>query len=64
MQTVVVELSVLIACVAVVVKCELFTSMAHLQTALYAERDIALAITTYIQNEEKRLEKLKRYALL
>jgi hypothetical protein len=34
--------------------------MAHLETALYAERDIAVAIKDYIQEEEKRLDRLRR----
>ncbi|XP_046362969.1 prolyl 4-hydroxylase subunit alpha-1-like isoform X2 [Haliotis rufescens] len=52
----------LIACVANVGRCELFTSMAHLQTALYAERDIAVTLKNYVENEEERLRKIKRLA--
>ncbi|XP_050391712.1 prolyl 4-hydroxylase subunit alpha-2 isoform X1 [Patella vulgata] len=55
-------LVVLLACVANMVECEMFTSMAHLQTALYAERDIASTLRQYIDMEEKRLEKLKSIA--
>lgn len=49
-----------IACVATFASTELFSSMAHLETALYAEKDIAVAIKDYIQEEEKRLDKLRR----
>lgn len=48
------------ACVATLASAELFSSMAHLETALYAERDIAVAIQDYIHEEEKRLDKLKK----
>ncbi|BFZ17688.1 hypothetical protein BsWGS_20727 [Bradybaena similaris] len=41
---------------------ELFTSSAHLQTALYAERDIAGLLHSYVQQEEARLEKIKQLA--
>lgn len=40
---------------------ELFSSMAHLQTALYAERDIALEIRKYVADEQDRLNKLTRF---
>ncbi|KAH3862519.1 hypothetical protein DPMN_025486 [Dreissena polymorpha] len=40
---------------------ELFSSMAHLQTALYAERDIAQEIRKYVADELERLNKLTRY---
>ena len=51
----------LIASVAVVPGVgELFTSIAHLQTALYAERDIAEEIRDYIQREEEKLNNLRR----
>lgn len=50
------------ACVATLASAELFSSMAHLETALYAERDIAVAIQDYIHEEEKRLDKLKKIA--
>ncbi|XP_067670893.1 prolyl 4-hydroxylase subunit alpha-1-like isoform X2 [Haliotis asinina] len=52
----------LLACVANVGRCELFTSMAHLQTALYAERDIAVTLKNYVENEEERLRQIKRLA--
>ena len=52
---------VLIASVAVIPGLgELFTSIAHLQTALYAERDIAEEIRSYIQKEEEKLNNLRR----
>ncbi|XP_052262692.1 prolyl 4-hydroxylase subunit alpha-1-like isoform X3 [Dreissena polymorpha] len=41
---------------------ELFSSMAHLQTALYAERDIAQEIRKYVADELERLNKLTRLA--
>ncbi|XP_052769082.1 prolyl 4-hydroxylase subunit alpha-1-like isoform X2 [Mya arenaria] len=41
---------------------ELFSSMAHLQTALYAERDIAQEIRKYVATEKVRLEKLAKIA--
>ncbi|XP_053384823.1 prolyl 4-hydroxylase subunit alpha-1-like isoform X2 [Mercenaria mercenaria] len=41
---------------------ELFSSMAHLQTALYTERDIAKEIRHYIYEERERLEKLGQLA--
>lgn len=41
---------------------ELFTSIAHLQTALYAERDIAEEIREYIKREEEKLNNLKSIA--
>ncbi|KAJ8318338.1 hypothetical protein KUTeg_003429 [Tegillarca granosa] len=51
------------ACVAnIFVKCELFTSIAHLQSALWAEYEIAEEIRSYVAAEEKRLEKLKSLA--
>lgn len=49
-----------VACVATLACGELFSSMAHLETALYAERDIAVAIKDYIHEEEKRLDKLRK----
>ncbi|ESO84721.1 hypothetical protein LOTGIDRAFT_196347 [Lottia gigantea] len=55
-------LALVLACVANMVESELFTSMAHLQTALYAERDIARTLKQYIESEEKRIEKLKSIA--
>ncbi|XP_022316920.2 prolyl 4-hydroxylase subunit alpha-1-like isoform X1 [Crassostrea virginica] len=51
-----------VACVATLACGELFSSMAHLETALYAERDIAVAIKDYIHEEEKRLDKLRKIA--
>lgn len=50
------------ACVAALTCAELFSSMAHLESALFAERDIAVAIQDYIHEEEKRLAKLKSIA--
>ncbi|KAK3090445.1 hypothetical protein FSP39_011937 [Pinctada imbricata] len=52
----------LLACVANLIRCELFSSMAHLDTALYAEQDIAQAIKEYVQEEESRLRQLERVA--
>ncbi|KAI8794049.1 prolyl 4-hydroxylase subunit alpha-1 isoform X1, partial [Biomphalaria glabrata] len=43
-------------------KAELFTSSAHLQTALYAERDIADLLKSYIRREEDRLSRIKQLA--
>lgn len=37
---------------------ELFSSMAHLQSALYAEKDIATEIRHYVEAEQARLQKL------
>ena len=51
----------LIASVAAPGLGELFTSIAHMQAALYAERDIAEEIREYIRVEEEKLNKLKRY---
>ena len=42
---------------------ELFTSIAHLQTALYAERDIAEEIRDYVKREEEKLNNLKRCSI-
>lgn len=39
---------------------ELFTSNAHLQTALYAERDIASLLKLYVEKEEARISKIKQ----
>ena len=36
---------------------ELFSSMAHLQSALYAERDIAIEIRNYVEAEQSRFQK-------
>ncbi|CAG5124209.1 unnamed protein product [Candidula unifasciata] len=41
---------------------ELFTSNAHLQTALYAERDIAGLLLNYVEQEEARLARIRRLA--
>lgn len=41
---------------------ELFTSNAHLQTALYAERDIAGLLSNYVEQEEMRLQKIRQLA--
>jgi prolyl 4-hydroxylase len=41
---------------------EVFTSSAHLQTALYAERDIANLLHSYVAQEEVRLEKIRLLA--
>ncbi|CAL1543171.1 unnamed protein product [Lymnaea stagnalis] len=41
---------------------ELFTSNAHLQTALYAERDIAGLLKSYVEKEENRLNRVRQLA--
>ncbi|KAH9490051.1 Prolyl 4-hydroxylase, alpha polypeptide, partial [Bulinus truncatus] len=43
-------------------KAELFTSSAHLQTALYAERDIAELLKSYIEREEGRIARIRLLA--
>ncbi|XP_041362602.1 prolyl 4-hydroxylase subunit alpha-1-like isoform X2 [Gigantopelta aegis] len=45
-----------------IARAEIFTSVAHLENALYAERDIARTLKNYIQREEEKLEKLKSIA--
>jgi len=50
----------LFACVAARGWGELFSSMAHLQSALYAEQDIAKEIRNYISEEQAKLEKLSK----
>ncbi|XP_060074824.1 prolyl 4-hydroxylase subunit alpha-1-like isoform X2 [Ylistrum balloti] len=52
------------ACVALItmVRGEMFTSLAAMQTALWAEREIATTINDYVQEEEARLAKLKQLA--
>ncbi|KAL8579446.1 hypothetical protein ACOMHN_026811 [Nucella lapillus] len=52
----------LLACVACLVKGEVFTSMAHLEATLYAERDIASLIQKHVQEERERLNKLEKLA--
>ncbi len=39
---------------------ELFTSNAHMQTALYAEKDIASLLKAYVEKEQERLDKIKQ----
>ncbi|KAK7111469.1 prolyl 4-hydroxylase subunit alpha-1-like isoform X2 [Littorina saxatilis] len=51
-----------LACVAVYVKAEVFTSMAHLEATLYAERDIGLTLRKHVQKERERLNKLEKLA--
>lgn len=48
------------ALLAQIVRSELFTAMVDLQQALYAERDIAKKLKSYITQEEERLKELKR----
>ena len=43
-----------------IARAEIFTSVAHLENALYAERDIARTMKNYIEREEEKLDKLKR----
>ena len=50
----------LFACVASLVKGEVFTSMAHLEATLYAERDISLILQKHVQKERERLDKLEK----
>ncbi|XP_012939002.1 prolyl 4-hydroxylase subunit alpha-1 [Aplysia californica] len=45
-----------------VLRGELFTSNAHLQTALYAEKDIASLLNSYVEQEQMRLDKIKKLA--
>lgn len=52
----------LFACVACLVRGEVFTSMAHLEATLYAERDIAALIQRHVQQEKERLNKLEKLA--
>ncbi|XP_060574023.1 prolyl 4-hydroxylase subunit alpha-1-like isoform X2 [Ruditapes philippinarum] len=52
----------IIASVAALGSGELFSSLAHLQTALYTERDISKEIRHYIYEEQERLEKLTQLA--
>ncbi|GFN78299.1 prolyl 4-hydroxylase subunit alpha-1 [Plakobranchus ocellatus] len=55
-------LSTLVAFLLEGANTELFTSNAHLQTALYAERDIAGLLRNYVDQEEMRLQKLRQLA--
>lgn len=50
--------AVLIASMAAPGSGELFSSMAHLQSAIYTERDIAKEIRNYIYTEQERIQKL------
>ncbi|XP_076452038.1 prolyl 4-hydroxylase subunit alpha-1-like isoform X2 [Babylonia areolata] len=52
----------LFACVASLVRGEVFTSMAHLESTLYAERDVASLIKSHVQQERERLNKLEKVA--
>lgn len=52
----------LLACVASFVGAEVFTSMAHLEATLYAERDIAATLKNYVKKERERLDKLEKIA--
>ncbi|KAL3876586.1 hypothetical protein ACJMK2_034417 [Sinanodonta woodiana] len=56
------HIMLLCACVASNVLAELFTSMAHMQRALEAERDIAEEIRQYIRAQEEKLKNLERIA--
>lgn len=49
-------------CVASIVKCEIFTSLAHMQRSLFAERDISFRIKEYVDEERQRLDALSRLA--
>lgn len=50
----------LLICVASVVRCELFTSLAHMERALFAEREISSRIKEYVREEKQRLDALSR----
>ncbi|XP_069123787.1 prolyl 4-hydroxylase subunit alpha-1-like isoform X1 [Argopecten irradians] len=53
------------ACVAILIQMvqgEMFTSLAAMQSAIWAEGEIAATIKDYIQEEEARLDKLKQLA--
>jgi len=53
----------LYACVASIVpvsRGEMYTSMAHLEHALWAEGEIATSIKDYVREEEARLDRLKK----
>ncbi|CAG2221625.1 P4HA [Mytilus edulis] len=52
----------LLICVASVVRCELFTSLAHMERALFAEREISSRIKEYVREEKQRLDALSRLA--
>lgn len=39
---------------------ELFSSNAHLQRAIYAEKDIADLLHAYLEQEEARLQQIKQ----
>ncbi|XP_052071020.1 prolyl 4-hydroxylase subunit alpha-2-like isoform X3 [Mytilus californianus] len=52
----------LLICVASVVRCELFTSLAHMERALFAEREISSRIKEYVTEEKQRLDALSRLA--
>ncbi|XP_076459710.1 prolyl 4-hydroxylase subunit alpha-1-like isoform X2 [Babylonia areolata] len=56
------KLVLIVACVAPVMECEVFTSMAHLEATLYAERDIASTLRRHVQRERERLNKLEQLA--
>lgn len=53
-------LILIFVCVASVVKCEIFTSLAHMQRSLFAERDISIRIKNYVEEEKERLDALSR----
>ena len=43
---------------------DIFTAMADMQRMLGAEKDVTSVIDNYIQEEQSRLDDLKRYLLL
>ena len=61
-MTAVSGLILIFVCVASVVKCEIFTSLAHMQRSLFAERDISFRIKNYVEEEKERLDALSRLA--
>ncbi|KAL5019143.1 hypothetical protein ScPMuIL_004865 [Solemya velum] len=57
-----IEIFILLAASVAVVRSELFTSMAHLEKALWAEKDIADELRQYVTREEERLQTIRRIA--
>ena len=41
-------------------KAEMFTSVISMESILYAEKQISQTLQSYIENETKRIKKLKR----
>lgn len=51
---------VLLVYLFAVARCELFTAMVELEKVIDAETQLAESIRKYVQEEETRLDKLKR----